>query len=155
MKIISVRRRSGLTLLEVLVSLAVFLTFLTAITQLLNICTSLALEVQNVNQASQLLQSQMNRVLCGEIPLSSQGETSVDGDADWTWSMQCDAEGTPNLWNVTITVNHTSALAGEEGSWSLHQLVLDPTARGSIQASSSSSSSSPPSNSSNMTGGGP
>src|SRR5262245_34039107 len=96
--------RSGLTLLEVLVSLAIFLTFLVGITQLLNMSTYHALEVQNLNRASQLLQSQMNRVICGDVSLTSQGETEADDDPEWTWSMDCEAEGTPNLWRVTIKV---------------------------------------------------
>jgi Tfp pilus assembly protein PilV len=135
-------RRSGLTLLEVLISTLIFFTFLAGMTQLLNMAMFHALEVQNVNQASQLLQSQMNRVICGELSLSSQGESTIDDFPNWTWSMNCEAEGTPNLWHVTITVNHEATMAGQDTTWSLHQLVLDPAARGAIQASSSSSSSS-------------
>src|SRR5262245_14727536 len=156
MRMAPAARRPALTLLEVLLSTAILLIFLTAISQLLDLCTRHALQVQELNQASQLLQSQMNRVICGEVPLSSQGETAVDGDSDWTWSMNCESESTPNLWHVTITVNHATGANGAESSWTLDQLVLDPTARGSIQAAASSSSSSAsPSSSSTPAAGGP
>jgi Tfp pilus assembly protein PilV len=147
------RRRSGLTLLEVLVSFAILLAFLTAISQLLNLCTFHALEVQNLNRASQLLQSQMNRVICGEVPLSGQGDTAFDDDADWTWSIDCQADSTPNLWHVTIKVNHAATMAGQEGTWSLDQWVIDPAARGAIQAPATSSSFSSSSSTTPSSGG--
>lgn len=143
MKRSSPNRRSGLTLLEVLVSLAIFLSFLAAVTQLLNIATMHALETQNVNRAAQLLQSQMNRVVSGEIPLSSQGETPFDDDKEFSWSMSCDQQSAaPNLWHVTITVHHAGGVAGSEQSWNLDQLVLDPSVRGMIETSPAPSSSS-------------
>lgn len=152
MKRSSRNRRSGLTLIEVVLAMFIFLMSLAAISQLLNIATMHALETQNVNRASQLLQSQMNRVISGEISLSSQGETPFDDDPEFSWSMSCDQQGAaPNLWHVTMTVHHAGGMAGSEQSWNLDQFVLDPSVRGMIETSPAPGSSS---SSSGTTGGG-
>ncbi len=160
MKRLSPTSRSGLTLLEVAVSLFIFVAFLASITQLLSICATNAIQTQNVNRAARLLQSQMNRVISGEVSLSSQGETPFDGDdQDFNWSMDCEQDGSaPNLWHVTVTVNHAASGGGAAQSWSLYQLVLDPAARGVIEAPAApatSSSSGTTTGSSPSTGGGP
>lgn len=152
--------RSGLTLLEVAVSLFIFVAFLASITQLLNICAMNAVETQNVNRATRLLQSQMNRVVSGEISLSGQGETPFDGDdQDFSWSMDCEQDGSAqNLWHVTVTVHHAAGAGGQAQSWTLSQLILDPAARGVIEAPatpSTSSSSGMSTGSGSSTGGGP
>ncbi len=136
-------QRRGFSLLEVLLALAIFLIGLIALYELLGICTDQAMETARLNQANQLLQYTMNRVIAGDIPLNGQGETDFDGDANagWVWSMQCDADSTPNLWHVTVTV--TFKTGDDTGnSWTLSQMVLDPKARGTIEAPSSSRSSS-------------
>lgn len=139
----SPNRRAGLTLLEVVLSLFIFLMFLAGISQLLSICTMQAMETQNVNRATQLLQSQMNRVLSGELPMSSQGETPFEGDdKEFSWSMTCEEQGSaPNLWHVTLTVHHVGNMAGQATSWSLDQFVIDPSVRGMIESAPAPSSS--------------
>ena len=125
-------RRSGFSLLEVLTALAIFLFAVIGISQLLNVASDRVLETRYTNRAAQLLQSQMNRVIAGEVSLTSQGDTSFDEDPDWTWSIDAASDGSvANLWTVTITVSRART-DGSPFQASLTQMILDPAAKGTL-----------------------
>src|SRR5947209_359815 len=96
--------RTGLSLLEVLVALAIFLFSIVALHQALNIGTSNAVDMQQHMQAAQLAQSKMAEVYVGAVPMSSQADTPFDEDPDYTWSLDAEPGTVANLWNVTVTV---------------------------------------------------
>jgi general secretion pathway protein I len=125
--------RSGLTLIEVLLALAIFLLSLVALGQLMNVTSEMAINVDRTNRANQLLQKQMNAVVCGYVPLSGQSDTAFDESeaANWYWSVDAQADSTPNLWHVTVTVSHKTSTGDVDYQRSLSQMVLDPTIRGS------------------------
>src|SRR5947208_9569279 len=94
--------RRGLSLLEVLVALAIFLLSFVAIGRLVTLASDHAIELQQQSQATRLAQSKLNEVLCGALTLES-AEGSFDEDADWQWSVDAE-QGTAGLWTVTVTV---------------------------------------------------
>jgi len=144
--------RPGLTLIEVLVALAIFLLSLGAITRLVTFAGQRAADARRVDEAARLARSKLAEVYAGVVPLSSSGDTPFDEDPDYTWSLTADSGSLTGLWTVTMTVKRK----GDAGpGFSLQQFMLDPTIRGSTQdtvtiasASSSSSSSGSGSNSS-------
>jgi prepilin-type N-terminal cleavage/methylation domain-containing protein len=130
--------RGGFSLLEVLLAMAIFLMGLLGLIQLLNIGRDSAMEIGYLNQAGELLQYTMDRVVAGDIPLTSQSDTPFDDDhSDWVWSMQCDADTTPNLWHVTVTVKRAGSDNPDE-SWSMSQWIIDPTKRGTLNTATPS-----------------
>jgi len=133
-------KRSGFSLIEVITAMAIFLLSVVALGQLMNLSTDMAMEVQYLHEADQLAQKQMNAVVAGYVPLTSQSESSFDEAPDWNWSMDAEADSTANLWHVTVTVSRKRA-DGNMFQSSLHQMVLDPTARGSLGAASPNSNS--------------
>src|SRR5947209_8501909 len=97
--------RQGMTILEVLLAMTIFLMSLIGLAQLMSICTDLAVETDLTNRATQLAQSKMNEFVTGILPLTSQGDTPFDEDGAWSWSAECQADGTvSNLWTVTVHV---------------------------------------------------
>jgi prepilin-type N-terminal cleavage/methylation domain-containing protein len=128
--------RGGFSLLEVLVALTIFLFSLVALGHLLNISADMVQETRYTNRAAQLLQTQMNRVISGEVALSSQGESSFSEEPDWSWTIDAQADNTiPNLWTVTIKVSRARP-AGGAFEAALTQMILDPAAKGTIEAPS-------------------
>src|SRR5216684_4183400 len=88
-------RRSGMSILEVLLAMAIFLMALAGLEQLLSISAYLAMETEFTNRARQLCQSKMNEVISGAIPVtSSQGDTPFDEDQSWSSSIDFQADGT-------------------------------------------------------------
>lgn len=135
-------QRGGFTLLEVLLALTIFLFALIALGHLLNVASNQVQEARYTNRAAQLCQSQMNRVIAGDVPLTGQGDVSFDEDPDWSWSIECQQESTiTNLWRVQIKVTRNRS-GGAPFEAALSQMVLDPAAKGTLESSSSSSGSS-------------
>jgi Tfp pilus assembly protein PilV len=121
--------RPGLSLLEVLAALAIFLMSFIAIGRLVTVASDRALEVQMQSQATQLAQSKLNEVIGGALPLSSQsGE--IDEDPDWHWSIDATQGDVSGLWTVTVRV--WREVDNHEVESTLTQMMLDPTVRGSV-----------------------
>jgi type II secretion system protein I len=123
-------RRRGLSLLEVLVAMAIFLFAMVAIGRLVIAGADRALEVRYKSEAVQIAQTKMAEVAAGAIALSSQGATSVDEDPDWEWSLDAEQGSVANLWNVTVHVSRPGP-SGSVDYCTLTQMILDPAQRGS------------------------
>ncbi len=122
--------RPGLTLLEVLVALAIFLLSLAAITRLVTFAGQRALDARRTEEGARLARSKLAEVFAGAVPLQGQGDTPFDEDPDFTWSLTADSGSLSGLWVVTVTVKRK----GDDGpGFSLQRLLLDPTVRGSTQ----------------------
>lgn len=143
--------RQGLSLLEVLVALAIFLFSIVALHQALNIGTSNAVDMQQHMQAAQLAQSKMAEVYVGAVPMSSQADTPFDEDPDYTWSLDAAQNTTANLWNVTVTVTRTRG-DGSKIETKLSQMILDPSIRGTSYDAAATATLSPASSTSSSSG---
>jgi type II secretion system protein I len=128
------RLRSGLSLLEVLIALAIFLFSLAAITQLIDIGNANALEISWLGKASLLAQSRLAEVMAGSIALSSQSEVTCDEDPDWNWSIDAEPDNAPGLYRVKITVGRNRP-DGTRFETVLNQMVFDPNSRGATDGS--------------------
>jgi hypothetical protein len=153
--------RSGLSLLEVLLSLAIFLLSLVALGQLVAFGSDRARDVQWLSIASVKAQSKMNEVIAGALAMTGTGDAAFDDDTDWSWALTTDPDVPPGLFRVTVTVSRQRP-DGSRFEFKLNQLVLDPTLRGNTDGSatgtddgtgSSSSSTGSSSSSGNTTGG--
>src|SRR5439155_26281298 len=80
-------KRRGLTLLEVLVALGIFLMSFAVIGQLITVSADRALEVQQQGQATQLAQAKLAEVAAGVVPLSGQNDVPFDEDPNFLWSL--------------------------------------------------------------------
>jgi len=123
--------RRGLTLMEVLVSLAIFLFALVAIGQLLNFGTDRALEARYTQQAAFLCQSKLNELSVGSIALQSAGEDRFDdGGVTWNWTVDCNQGDVSGLWTVKVSVYKDSGF-GQQIKVTMSKMILDPANRGS------------------------
>ncbi len=121
------RRRPGLSLLEVLVAMAIFLFSVIAIAHVIGQAGDRAIDVQRQSQAIQICQAKMAEVIAGAIPLSSQSDVPLDEDPDWHWSLDAQQGSVTGLWNVSIKASYQGPNKIET---SLSQLMLDPSLRG-------------------------
>src|SRR5262245_50776701 len=80
-------RRIGLTLLEVIVAMAIFLMALVPITRLISLGTEHALDVNHRSQASMLCQSKMDSVKAGVEPLNATGTVEI-GTMTWNYTIE-------------------------------------------------------------------
>jgi general secretion pathway protein I len=125
--------RHGLSLLEVLIAMAVFLISYIAIWQLMNGATDAAMELTYRNEATRIAQAALARISIGDIPMQSQGEMSYDDDSDFNYSVEVtEVDGVPSLSLVSVTVTHPSKHGGQM-QVQVSQMMIQPPYVGSTQ----------------------
>jgi type II secretion system protein I len=125
-------RRPGISLLEVLLALAIFLLALVAIGQLVDIGTDHALDSQAQATATRLAQSKLAEVEAGVIPLDGSSPSGTfDVEPEWTWTVSSTQANIPNLYTVTVQVSRQ--FRNRQFEVSLTQLVFDPNMMGNAQ----------------------
>src|SRR5262245_25215769 len=105
-------RRAGLSLIEVLVSMAIFLMALTALVRVPSpalarpVATASpgAAQGQPPARAAVLCRSELAEPAAGAVPLQGQSEAAFDDDPEDRWSLECEQGVTQGLWNVTVRV---------------------------------------------------
>lgn len=119
--------RPGLSLIEVLLAMTIFLIGVVAISRLVDLGTDNELESRLHTTAARLAQSKLAELETGVEPLTGSGGDFGDGEPGWTWEMTADLQGT-NLYLVTVTVSRD--LKGRPFKLTLSQMMLDPTTKG-------------------------
>ena len=126
-------RRRGVSLLEVLVALTIFLLAVIVLGNLITTGSNRALDIKLEGQATQLCQSKLAEVVAGVVPLSGQADVPFDDEPDWVWSVETEQESQPGLWRVKVRVTRQHA-DERRTECVLTQLVIDPNLRGSTNA---------------------
>ncbi len=124
-------RRRGLTLLEVLLSVAIFLGSLTAIMQLLSLGRRAEMLARLQTEAVMRCESQMAEVLAGVQELKTvtpQPLDSADRSGTWQWSLDVAESGTYGLLQLTLTTQYLAASEDIVTEFSLVRYLRDPQA---------------------------
>ena len=122
-------RRPGLSLLEVILSLAILVMSMSALGILINTGSDHEMLARLNNAGTRLAQSKLAEVEAGIQALESvEQPTEFDNQPGWTWTMTAEEQGV-NLWLVTVTVSYTQR--GKPFQLSLGQMMLDPSVKGS------------------------
>lgn len=115
-------RRDGITLLEVLLSMAIFMLALTALTRLMELGTDAALDATFRSDGNRLAQSKLAEIEAGVIPPDLGAGGTFDAEPSWSWEMQSSPWSVPNLYTVTVTVSRTK---GRPMSVTHAQIIFD------------------------------
>ncbi|HSQ54887.1 MAG TPA: prepilin-type N-terminal cleavage/methylation domain-containing protein [Gemmata sp.] len=143
-------RRDGLTILEVIVSLAILVIALAAVGLLINMGSDNELQTRMTTTGTRLAQSKLAEVEAGIVSFDTTSGDFGDGEPGWSWTMNAADQG-KNLWLVNVTV--TREYRGTQFQMSMGQMVLDPSIRGSAAKLSRPSSSTSTTGSSTSTTG--
>lgn len=128
-------KRQGLTILEVLVAVAIFLMSVVAIAHLLFMASERAMEVRFQSEAAQLCQAKLAELSAGAIPFESLGDTPLEEDESWQWSLEAEQGSVAGLWNVRVSMARLKPDGTRAEYCSVSQMILDPAARGSTMDS--------------------
>ncbi len=116
-------RREGMTLLEVLVAMAVFLIALAGIAQLIEFGTNNSVEAARVTTGTRLCQSKMAEVEAGVVSITEGGSGTFDEEPLWQWSVEVGESVALNTYTVTVK---TWIDQGRKVEVSLTQIIFDP-----------------------------
>ncbi len=122
------RQRSGLSLLEVIISVAIFLGALTAIMQGLAIGQRSELSARLQSEAVLRCEAKMGEIICGATEAASSQGNRFDDDeiGNWEWSVQIGDGGAPNLLEITVLVEHKPGGEEPNAAFSLVRFMRDP-----------------------------
>ncbi|MCA9014377.1 MAG: prepilin-type N-terminal cleavage/methylation domain-containing protein [Planctomycetaceae bacterium] len=121
------QNRSGLTLLEVLISLSIFLGALTALSQLIGIGSRAAVQAQLRTQAIIKCQSKLAEVLAGVQPMEPVSQSGFEeDDENWKWSLNVEPGDYENLLKLTVLVQYAGDSETASTSYQLTRQVRDP-----------------------------
>lgn len=121
------RRRRGLTLLEVLVSLAIFLGSLVGLGQLISTGSSAASKAQLQTQAVLRCESKLAELVASFETLQATDETAFDDDDLWSWSVTYLDSPHVDLLSIEVRVTHKNSVTGDvNAEYSLQRLIRDP-----------------------------
>jgi type II secretory pathway pseudopilin PulG len=121
-------RRPGLSLLEILLSLAIFLMSLVAIGGLVESGSDRGMSAAMQAAGTRLAQSKLAEVEAGAIPVSSGGQGTFDDEPEWNWSIEPGSAAVPNVYPVTVRVWRD--YGGGRYEVVLTQMVFDPAQMG-------------------------
>lgn len=125
------QRRSGLSLLEVVLALVIFLVAMVGINQLTSVGSRSALTAKWNTEAAIRAETKMNELVAGVVELESVEDelfSDADSDARWKWSLQVEPAEIEGLLDLTVTVTHLSGLGDVDLTYSLRRFMRDPQA---------------------------
>lgn len=135
--------RRGLTLLEVLLSLGLFLGAMAALSQLWYGGVRASVQARLATQAILRCESKLNEVVAGAVPLQSTGDTPFDDDASWTWSLQIEAGPHADTLMATVKVSHPGQSNLSSSDHQLRRLIRDPQVWTAAQQATTEGTTSP------------
>lgn len=145
-------RRHGLTLLEVILALVIFVSAMAAVGQLVSNGVRGALQSRFRLQAALLCEAKVAEVVAGALPLqASQG--IFPEDTAWSWTVAVTPSEIQGLLRLEVTVERQAPASRAKVSYAIARYVRDPqlyyaaeeeaAANAAEESSSSSESTSP------------
>ena len=119
--------RRGITLYEVVLSTAIFLVSLAALSELFATGSRAAIQSRLQSEATLRCQGKLSEVLGGIVPITAvSGGSFEDGGTDWTWSLNVADGPHANLLALEVTVSHLDQTGNPDATSSLRRLTRNP-----------------------------
>ena len=116
---------SGITLLEVLIALAIFLGAVTVVAQIVSTGSQAAIGAQQRAEAVHRCETVLAEALAGSIPLQTSGATFED-NPEWSWNMTVGDGPHVDLLAIEVVVVHTNQLGETDPPFTLDRWVRNP-----------------------------
>lgn len=120
------QNRNGLSLLEILLSIAILGGSLVVIGSLVTTGYRSAMEARLRSEGNILCDTKMAEVMAGIIELSSVSGAKIEENEDWVYTLQVEPSDQLGLLFVRLTVQQTPDAADTPLSLSLVRFVPDP-----------------------------
>ena len=126
--VLQLRSRNGLSLLEIIISVAIFMASLAAIMEGLQIGRRSELSARLQSEAVLRSETVMGEILCGVNEASSAQGNPFDDDetGNWEWSAEVTEAGTTGLLQVTVLVEHRPGGEEPNAAFTLVRFMRDP-----------------------------
>ena len=119
-------RRSGLSLLEVILSIAILGGAMVVIGQLFNLGYRSALQTRLRSDANMLCDSKMAELAAGVLDATSTGTQQIPNNPDWNFSVDIQPSQQLGLLVATVTVEQNPDVSQNPISMSIVRFIPDP-----------------------------
>jgi len=116
----------GISLLEVVIALAIFLAATTVIGQLISTGSQAAIGAQLKAEAARRCETVMSEAIAGVVPLETSGDVAFEDDPHWTWSLVVAEAPVTDLVQIEARVNRQTRAGQPPTTMSLVRWVRDP-----------------------------
>lgn len=116
----------GISLLEVVIALAIFLAATTVIGQLISTGSQAAIGAQLKAEAARRCETVMSEAIAGVVPLESTGDMAFEDDPYWTWSLTVSDAPVTDLVQIEARVTRQTRAGQPPATMSLIRWVRDP-----------------------------
>ena len=123
---LSGRGRRGLSLLEVILSIAILGGSMAVIGNLYHLGYRSGLKAQLLNDANMIAASTMAELVVGSIPLESAGDAEVPSNPGWFYSVDIQESMQAGLFLATVVVRRGEEESAIPASISIVRLIPDP-----------------------------
>ena len=120
------RGRCGLSLLEVILSIAILGGALTVIGHLYFLGYRSALQVRIRSEANVLVDSTVAELVAGVLPLESTSEVQIQSSPGWTYSVNLEPSQQAGLFLATVSVQKSNVESNIATAVSVVRLIPDP-----------------------------
>jgi len=120
------RPRTGLTLLEVILALAILGLALAAITQLITIGANAAIESRELTKAQMIAESILAELTIESLPLETMEGMDVPHEPDWVFSTLVEGTDEPGMIAVHVVVEHVDPPDGRPLRFIVTRWFVDP-----------------------------
>ena len=136
--------RAGITLLEVILGLAIFVGSIAIISKLMELGVRASQYARLHTRAVMLAESKMGELVAGVIALQDSGGDVFSEDPAWQWDLSVSDGPVDGLRWVSITVSPSSsgelATNREPVEFTLNRWLLDPSYSADLDSAASSTS---------------
>ena len=98
--------RTGLTLLEIVLAIAIFFGSMAALSQLAWNGTRASVQARLKSQATIRCEAKLNEVLAGLEPMQARAGVPFPDNGSWTWSQTVNPGSHNELVQIDLTVSH-------------------------------------------------
>lgn len=120
-------RRGGLTLLEILLSLAIFFGSLVVLAQLAWTGSRAAIQARLKTQAIIRCEGKLAEVLAGIEPLQPKSRVPFPDNSAWSWSLTISETTYPDLLQLDVMVSHSGNNRLANVEFNLRRWMRDPS----------------------------
>lgn len=119
-------QRNGLSLLEVILSIAILGASMVVISQLFNLGLRNAHQARLRSESNILCDSKMAELAAGVLPLETTGTQTITENSAWNYSIDVESSAHPGLLVATVTVTQSEQQTLQPVSLSIVRFLPDP-----------------------------
>lgn len=118
--------RSGLSLLEVILSIAILGGAMVMIGQLYHLGYRSAMQARLRNDANIIVDAKMAELAAGVLPLESSGNSEIAENPGWSYSVDLQSSLQLGLFMATVTVSYSNDSSNIPTTLSVVRFIPDP-----------------------------